>query len=160
MTLKVKKSQVAGVDFAAMVNAHVAALNAHARHMANVESDPKNFEGYPAPIAQSLVTGAVGWNGSSFFADYDVEDDGVAAMRARKDALLDMVARLEIAARDAVDPPGKRRLNAIKIARGDAVSTPTDKLAAIDLLAAEMMAEVEDLTIETIDAWTPKEFPT
>lgn len=205
MTLKVPKSQVEGIDFAAAVEEHVAALRAHEEHMAKVRAEEgkkpeeREYEAYPAPTAHPLVDGAVRRvEGGGFAADYVVEDDGPTAeerfARKRND-LLSAVTSAETKARAAVIAPGKVRLHAIKVADlaakarerdrvkllrrenpGDAVAdapqmTADDqrfaaeaeaiekRLDAINRHGAMMHAEIDDLTAETVDGWTMKEFP-
>lgn len=189
MTLKVLKSQIASFDFAGQVADHVAALEAHDAHMGNVraeEGKPANertYEAFPAPTAHPLVDAAVRRvlnesGGTTFVADYDVEDDGPTpeeVLVAKRNALLAAVTNAETAARNAVIAPGKVRLHSIR-ARDAYAKKKEDrsaedekiigenealraKLDAIELYGAMQHSEIEDLTIDTVDGWKLKEFP-
>lgn len=165
--IRINKSQIGDPGaFAEQVAAHKAEIATHARHMEAVAR--KDAEPYPAPVAAALVEQAAR-------EGYEIFDDGptpAQLLRARKDELLAAVTALETAAVAAVVPPGKRRLFALQVrdvlAKDEGKRTAADKsalaadvnradkLAAIERAAAEMHAEIEDLTATTIATWKPR----
>jgi hypothetical protein len=170
MTAKIPKSQIVGLDFPALVDAHRQA-----------KLDHRFTEGVPAPAAPPLIEGAIKRvpheNGpDDFVADYEIVDDlpPPPTLRERKDVLINQVAMKEMEARLAVIPRGKRRL--LDIQHAELMRKPVDQhtaedaaflddygrkqdqMQAITKSAAALEAQIEDLTEETIAKWQVPEF--
>lgn len=178
MTHKVHLSAINrdGSGFVAAVHRHVAELQAWARQEKLARE--KKADPYPAPTARPDVDQAVrrGDDGT-FVADFEIVDDGPTpeqTLRARKNALINEVARLEQGALDAAWPPGSRRHHALleQDAQRKEKKTKEDRrfldemearrhaVASIQRQAAAMQHEVEGLTAETVDGWRAKPFKT
>jgi hypothetical protein len=136
--------------------------------------------GEPAPTAPAMIENLVKRvppaGPDEFVADYQIIDDTPPpkSLAERKGELLSMLAREEQDALNAVLSPAKRRLLGMEVARVSGIQadqrSKSDKAIleesvriarlgqAIQLHGAKMMAEVEDLTEETIEGWSPKEF--
>lgn len=171
MTLKVNKSQLAGVDFAAVVEEHRQALLAH-----------RFTVGEPAPVAHSMIEGAVrrvpiAGSADDFVADFEVVDDTPPppSIEERRNDLLVLVRTAEIAAARAVIGNGKLRLLSLDartamlkpvdertpadIATLKTLNDVTAKREAIERHAATLEAEIEDLPDDAIAGYKFEAFP-
>lgn len=178
-------SAVRGVDVGGAVAAFLAE-HAHWReHMRNVAADAekapeeRTYQAYPAPVPSRLVAQAVEWDAAGVPSEnFEVFDDGPTpeeVLAKKRSDLAAAVNLAETAARAAVLSPGKARLHWIKVSdvaakkaeertddekRFFAAAIEIEKrLDAINRHGAMMHAEIEDLTAETVDGWTMKEFP-
>jgi len=178
MATKVLKSTIdnIGFDFPAALEEHRQALLKH-RYTVNE----------PAPTAHPWVEQCINrvkyppedGKPDDFIADYEVVDDTpppppAPSFEEQKQRLIGAVAAAEGAYLLKIDPMGKRRLTSMKYADAKSIvedkRSPADnalieeyeerakRVKAINWMAAEMMAEVEDLTPETIDSWVMKPF--
>jgi hypothetical protein len=142
--------------------------------------DHRTKSGDPAPTAPAMIENLVkrvppkGMD--EFVADYVIVDDSPPpkSLAERKGELLALLAREEQAALEAILSPAKRRLLGMEVQRVSMLKTEdrtkTDKAVLeesvrvaklsqeVQLHSARMMAEVDDLTEETIEDWAPKEF--
>jgi len=185
MTYQIKKSTIqnAGLDeatFRTAVQDHITALETYNEHVANVEKNPEEFQAFPPPVAATEIMSAIS---KDLVPDYEVIDDLAVSLSDRKEELMGRIARAEQAAKLSVLPRGKRRLQGIlqgealqllgsKEVAGDLTKLPasdraiietsgnvTEQDAAIEKHGATLMAEVDDLSEETIDAWAIRPFP-
>lgn len=156
------------IDFDAAVQRYVQAMIAHQR-----------TRGIAAPIAHPLVERCVARvlstvpkKPDTFVAEYEVIDDRPPppSLRELKNALLHKVQAVEVAAREAVIPPGKipaMMLAAAKASQVLEVDRTPEQKAAIALQdsiygrftrlsewSAGKMSEIEDLTDDNIAAWS------
>lgn len=106
-----------------------------------------------------------------FVTDYELVDD-LPKLRAKKDTLIGQIVEQEVAGLAEISPPGKRRLQELRcqeiLLLGEENRTSEEKqfltdyagmikrMNAIQKRAAELMAEIEDLTDETVDGWSGK----
>ncbi len=171
MTLQVLKSQLAGVDFAEVVEEHRQALLAH-----------RFTIGEPAPVAHSMISAAVRrvqevGQPDDFVADFEVIDDTPPppSLEHRRNDLLVLVRTAEIAAARAVMGDGKLRLlsldartamlkpvderTAEDIATLKTLNDVTAKRSAIERHGATLEAEIEDLPADKIAAYKFEPFP-
>lgn len=148
-------------------------------HVQRFVHNPAKHTPYPPPAAPAMIDEAV--RRGDFAPDYEVEDDlppppsAEEVLAGRKRALIDAVSIAEAAAAAALIAPGKRRLADLQFAAAfekpeekrsiDEVATigasmlRMKQLHAIELHAAQMMHDIEDLTAATVDAWSMTPFP-
>lgn len=135
------------------------------------------FEPYPAPIAHPDIVAAVKTDiaadgNVTYVPDFEIVNDDPTPeqiLAAKKEALFHAVSQAEAVAIDAVQlPPGKRRHANIREAdiraKDHQAAADTQHLAdqesrrakvdAIARKAAQVMSDVEDLTVETVDAFS------
>lgn len=135
------------------------------------------FEPYPAPIAHPDIVAAVktdiGADGNvTYVPDFEIENDDPTPeqlLAAKKEALLHAVSCAEAEAIGAVQlPPGKQRHADIREAdiraKDNQAAADTQHLAdqesrrakvdGIFRKAAQVMSDIEDLTLETVDAFS------
>ena len=170
MTVRIPQSQLAGLGFD-LVEAIEAFRQAKLAH--------RFTEGVPAPTAPAIVEDCirrvqVDGKPDDYVADYEIVDD-TPPLRARKDMLIAQVTRREAERLAEIVPLGKRRLMNMRasdaLSKEDKDRTEEEKafLAAreplvaewqkVERFAAELHADIEDLTEETIAAWKMPEFP-
>lgn len=172
-------SAVRGADVAGTVASFLAEHAQWREHMRNVRATPETHQAYPAPDPSRMVALAIDWDAAGIpFENFEVFDDGPTPeemLAKKRDDLSTAVTNAETIARAAVMAPGKARLHWIKVsdiaAKNPKERTPDEekfaaeaaeiekRLDAINRHGAMMHAEIEDLTAETIDGWTMKEFP-
>ncbi|UZE51890.1 hypothetical protein ONR75_15775 [Rhodopseudomonas sp. P2A-2r] len=172
MTLKVYKSQLAGVDFAAAVEGHRQALLAH------------RFTGDAAPTAHDLIASAVRrvpceGGPDDFVSDFEIVDDTpVVVPPTPQQVRDDLIARLRSAenvaalavlgngalrllsldAREAAMKPLEQR-TAADTAALDRMQSVTDRRTAIDRHAATIEAAIELLPFDQLTTFEFEPFP-
>lgn len=174
MTFEVKKSQITGVDYDALVLAHTAELTKYADHMAAVARG--EADAYPPPYADPLIDNAI--RRPDLVPDYVIVDDGPSPeqlFEQRRKNLHIAVNDLETAAKRRVVTDARRKLlslQANQIMRKPVEKRAPDEVSFLDNLqaiqdridnivmhGAALQVEVEGLSSDTIDAWTPSAFP-
>lgn len=122
MTLKIDRESLpySPEQFAAAVDAHIAALAEYTEHLKGVHADAANEAlapedrrvAFPPPTADSLVEKAIRYDGQEnsgafrFVADYEIVGPSLAV---RKQRLMQAVSEAEGAELAKVTPPGKAR---------------------------------------------------
>lgn len=176
MTATIKTSQIAALgatleQFETAVIAHSQEMRWHRDHHADASRDP-----YPAPAANPLVDFCVGK--PALVPDYVVVDDTTPTLEQRKTALVHALTVDEIAATERAWPSRKRRIDGIRysgaMAKIDADGADARdgeekafcaeyegrlrKFAEIEKTSAQAQADIDDLTEETISAWSNPKF--
>lgn len=182
MTFKIDRETLpcSAEDFAAIVDAHAAALNEYAEHLKGVAADEVDLSlkleerrvAFPPPEAHELIVRAIRQDGNTFIADYELIGP---SLEVRKQRLSNAVNVLEQAEHDKILPPRKARYLQLLVGEANerlnkGIATDEDdrllteaaarrkKIDAVERWAAKAHHDIEDLTEETIDAWKLESF--
>lgn len=175
MTATIKTSEINALglnmnQLEAAINAHAQELRWHRDHHADAARDP-----YPDPVAHPLVDLCI--RRPDLVPDFVVVDDTKPTLEQRKSDLVHTLTMEEIAAVQRIWPQRKRRLDSIvyseamqKIDGESDLRTADEKkacsdfedrtlkVAEIEKAAAQAQADIDDLTEETIGAWSNPKF--
>lgn len=166
-------------SFQRLCNTFIDELRAHKKQMAMVEKDPENYHPYPAPSAHPDIMASVIEEGDDYNIDFEIFDDNppppeptledrknilIAALNAQAHELSETIIPdrkqplMQMKFLDAMKVPEEEQTDYQKrhIAEWNAAQT---KLQKINRHVAEMLSNIDDLTVKTIDNWELEPFP-
>jgi hypothetical protein len=179
MTHKVLRRNVPNEDaFAKAVQMYALEMQSYRTHLEALGRDPINFQAYPAPTAPPDIMASI--NPATLQSDYEVVDaipvekGDIVALELRKSELHHQVQQMEAIAQHNLLPARKWRLAGLEYER--AMNTPEadrviednemirghaariSKRRDIQIHHARLEAQIEDLSFDTINSWTPRPF--